>query len=131
MKVVRTLLVLSLALTLSGAAAAQKKPPKETKKESAKLDAAKLVGTWEVSFDSGNLGKGATFAFSKDGKVTVKYTANGNETTIEADYSVDGDVIKITSKKPDIKETRTVTAFSAKEMETDNSTGGHTKYTKK
>jgi len=146
MKLVRTLLVCALGLALLGAAGtlavAQKgkDKPKDTKKDTkdtkkdakdVKVDAGKLVGKWEVTFDSGQLGKGATFEFTKEGKVTVNYTANGTASTIEANYTVDGATITISSDKPKLKETRTVTAFSNKEMETDNSTGGHTKYSKK
>ncbi len=123
MKMLRTLLGCSLVLALACALAAADK--KVT------VDKGQLVGAWEVTFDSGQLGKGATFEFTKDGKVTIAFTANGTATTLQGDYSVDGAVITITADKGKIKETRTATAFSAKDMETDNSTGGHTKYSKK
>jgi uncharacterized protein (TIGR03066 family) len=125
------LLVLALACVFTASAPAQKDKDKDKdKNKKVMVDAGKLAGHWEVTFDSGNLGKGATFDFTKDGKVTINFTANGQATKVEADFTVDGTTITISSKSPQLKETRTVTAFSGKEMETDNSTGGHTKYSK-
>src|SRR5262249_28931595 len=66
MNMLRLVLVCGLVLGVTAVAAAAPK---------VKVDPAKLVGVWEVTFDSGTVGKGATFEFTKDGKVTINFTA--------------------------------------------------------
>ncbi|HVK14784.1 MAG TPA: lipocalin family protein [Gemmataceae bacterium] len=82
-----------------GAATAQDKKD-EAKKEAAKVDAAKLVGTWEITKSTGDAPKGSLVSFDKDGKLKVSIDFNGKKIEIEGTYKVEGDKLTVTVKSP-------------------------------
>jgi uncharacterized protein (TIGR03066 family) len=86
-----------------GAATAQDKKD-EAKKEAAKIDAAKLVGNWEITKSPGDVPKGSIVSFDKDGKLKVSIDFNGKKIDIEGTYKVDGDKLVVTIKGPDGKD---------------------------
>jgi len=86
-----------------GAAIAQDKK-EDAKKDAPKVDAAKLVGTWEITKSPGDLPKGSMVTFEKDGKLKVSIDFNGKKLDIEGTYKVDGDKLNVTVKGPDGKE---------------------------
>ena len=52
-----------------------------------KVDAAKLVGKWELTKSSDESApKGAMVEFTKDNKVTITFDANGKEVKLEGTY---------------------------------------------
>jgi len=116
-------------LTFAALAVDNKDPKKDDKK--VKVDAAKLIGTWEITYSDAALPKGSTIEFTKDGKSICNYTVNDKPFTIEMDYTVDENIIKFTKKKPKMEETWTVSKFAAKEFETGTSGGGTMKWSKK
>jgi uncharacterized protein (TIGR03066 family) len=63
----------------------------------------KIVGVWEVVKNENPNGpqKGATIECTKDGKFKFTFEQNGDKTTIEGTYTVDGDSVKSESKAPD------------------------------
>jgi uncharacterized protein (TIGR03066 family) len=87
-----------------GAAAAQAKKDDAAKKELPKIDAAKLVGTWEITKPSGDIPKGSVVVFDKDMKLKVTIDFNGKKLEIEGTYKVNGDKLEVTVKGPDGKE---------------------------
>jgi len=61
-----------------------------------KIDAAKLVGKWELTKSgSEGLPKGTVVEFTKDNKVTVSVTANGKEDKYSGSYKVEGDKLTV------------------------------------
>jgi uncharacterized protein (TIGR03066 family) len=86
-----------------GAATAQDKKD-DAKKEPAKIDAAKLVGTWEITKSPGDVPKGSLVTFDKDMKLKVSIDFNGKKIDIDGTYKVDGDKLIVTIKGPDGKD---------------------------
>jgi uncharacterized protein (TIGR03066 family) len=80
------------AVLFVGAAAADDK----------KVDAAKLVGKWELtkSTDEG-APKGALVEFTKDNKLTITLDFGGKKLELMGTYKVDGDKITVKIKSPD------------------------------
>src|SRR4051812_19110738 len=79
------LAAVAVALVVIGSAAAADK-----------VDAAKLVGTWELTKSADPDGpKSATVEFTKDNKVTIAFDANGKELKLEGTYKVDGDKLTV------------------------------------
>lgn len=72
-------------------------------KKDAKINGSKIVGTWIVVKDA-ELPPGTPVEFTKDGKLILKFTANGKEIKLEAMYKVDGDKLTLTMKNPDGKD---------------------------
>jgi uncharacterized protein (TIGR03066 family) len=61
-----------------------------------KVDAAKLVGKWELTKSADESApKGATVEFTKDNKVTISFDANGKEVKLEGTYKVDGEKLTV------------------------------------
>jgi uncharacterized protein (TIGR03066 family) len=78
--------VVCLVATLAGA--------DEKKGDYAKL----IVGKWEVTkADAGTVGPGAVVEFTKDGKMKV----TGGDMTIEGEYKLTGETMKISFKAGD------------------------------
>jgi len=86
---------LAAAAVLVGVAAAQDK--KDPKKDDKKVDAAKLLGRWELTRSTLDpRPKSATVEFTKDNKVTVAVTAgNGKEDKYTGTYKVNGDKLTV------------------------------------
>src|SRR5438046_526803 len=74
----------------------------EPKKEAKKLDAAKLVGKWELtkSPDEG-APKGALVELTKDNKMTITIDLNGKKLELAGKYKLDGDQLTVTITPPD------------------------------
>jgi uncharacterized protein (TIGR03066 family) len=70
--------------------------------EDKKLDAAKLVGKWELtkSTDEG-APKGAIVEFMKDSKLTITFELGGKKIEMGGTYKLDGDKLTVTIKPPD------------------------------
>jgi uncharacterized protein (TIGR03066 family) len=83
------------AAVLIGVAAAQDK--KDPKKDDKKVDAAKLLGRWELTRSTLDpRPKSAIVEFTKDNKVTVAVTAgNGKEDKYTGTYKVNGDKLTV------------------------------------
>jgi uncharacterized protein (TIGR03066 family) len=71
-----------------------------------KADASKekLVGVWEAA--KGDLPKGSTVEFTKDGKIKIEVKAEGKSHSEEGAYELDGNTIKTTHKGKDGKEVK-------------------------
>ena len=63
-----------------------------------KTNAEKIVGTWEVA-KGAELPPGATFEFTKDGKMKMTAKVDGKDFTSEGTYKVDGDTLTTTQKQ--------------------------------
>lgn len=83
------------AAVLIGVAAAQDK--KDPKKDDKKVDAAKVLGRWELTRSTLDpRPKSAIVEFTKDNKVTVAVTAgNGKEDKYTGTYKVNGDKLTV------------------------------------
>jgi len=67
-----------------------------------KVDAAKLVGKWEmVKSDEQTAPKGALVEFTKDGKVTLTLDAGGKKFEMGGTYKLAGDKLTVKFKPPD------------------------------
>jgi len=99
------------AAVLVGVAAGQEK--KDPKKDDKKVDAAKLVGRWEMTRTTLDMPpKAAAVEFAKDNKVTVSVTAkDGKEEKYSGTYKVNGDklTVKLTIPgEPEQEDTDTI-----------------------
>src|SRR5262245_11157122 len=76
-----------------------------------KADYAKLiVGKWEVTkAEDKGPPKGALIEFTKDGKVHIEFERDGQKTTHEGTYKLDGDKFSVTRKVGDEDKTQEVT----------------------
>ena len=81
-----------------------------------KVDAAKLVGKWELTkAGDENAPKGAMVDFTKDNKVTITFNANGKEVKLDGTYKVDGDKLTVKLSFPggkDNEDTDTVKSLT-------------------
>jgi uncharacterized protein (TIGR03066 family) len=114
MNKVRLALVGALVLGLTMVARAD-----EEKGEKSDLK-GKLVGTWEVVKSKGKEGgppPGATFEFTKGGKVLVTFEAEGKKVRGEATYKVEGKGLTITMKRGDEAHTQTVKVVKVDDKE--------------
>ena len=67
----------------------------EDKKDDKKIDAAKLVGKWEVTKAAeGGAPKGTIVELTKDGKLIVTAEIAGEKKEFKGTYKVDGDKLK-------------------------------------
>ena len=67
----------------------------EDKKDDKKIDAAKLVGKWEVTKAAeGGAPKGTIVELTKDGKLIVMAEISGEKKEYKGTYKVDGDKLK-------------------------------------
>jgi uncharacterized protein (TIGR03066 family) len=103
------------AAVMVGAAAGQEK--KDSKKDDKKIDAAKLVGRWEMTRCTLDMPpKAASVEFTKDNKVNVSVTdKDGKESKYGGTYKVEGD--KLTVKlmipgEPEKEDTDTIQALT-------------------
>jgi uncharacterized protein (TIGR03066 family) len=61
-----------------------------------KVDAAKLVGKWELTKSSDPMApKDAVVEFTKDNKVTITFKFNDKDFTLHGTYKVDGDKLTV------------------------------------
>ena len=68
----------------------------EEKKDDKKIDAAKLVGKWEITkAGEGGAPKGTLLEFTKDGKLTGSIDMDGTKVDIKGTYKIDGDKLKV------------------------------------
>jgi uncharacterized protein (TIGR03066 family) len=67
---------------------------KKEEKKDAKIDAAKLVGTWELVKGSDDVPKGMVIEFTKDGKLTAKFEIEGKKIEMVGTYTLDGAKLK-------------------------------------
>ena len=68
----------------------------EEKKDDKKIDAAKLVGKWEITKAAeGGAPKGTLLEFTKDGKLTGSIDMDGTKVDIKGTYKIDGDKLKV------------------------------------
>lgn len=83
------------AAVLVGFAAAQDK--KEPKKDEKKVDAAKLIGRWEMTRSTLAMPpKAASVEFTKDNKVNISVTdKDGKEDKYSGTYRVEGDKLTV------------------------------------
>jgi uncharacterized protein (TIGR03066 family) len=88
------LAALAAAAVVVGLGTAQDK--KDPKKDDKKVDAAKLVGKWELTRSTLDMPpKSALVEFTKDNKVTIAVTANGKEDKYSGTYKVNGDKLTV------------------------------------
>jgi uncharacterized protein (TIGR03066 family) len=100
--------------------------------EEKKLSKEKLVGAWICTEGKGI--EGATISFTKDGKGTVAFKADGKEVKEDFKFEIDGDTVKVTSKGPDGKDETTpykIKTLTDKEMVSENDKGEIAKFKKK
>jgi uncharacterized protein (TIGR03066 family) len=84
----------------------------------------RTIGTWEAV--QGDLPKGSTVEFTRDGKLKLTAVVDKNKIVIEGTYAVVGDKLKLTMKGPDgreHKETLTIEKLTADELATKDSRG--------
>ena len=60
-----------------------------------KIDAAKIVGKWEITKSTGDAPKGAVIEFKKDNKIAISVELNGKKVDLEGTYKVDGDKLTV------------------------------------
>lgn len=105
--------LLMVALVVSVAAGADDK----------KVDAAQLVGKWEVTKATQMIPPGSVVEFAKEGKVTVTFKGpDGKEKALEGKYKLDGDKLntKFTVDGETHEDTDTVKKLTDEEMELEN-----------
>ena len=87
----RILSALAVVVAFGGAFAV------EEKKEEKKVDAAKLVGKWEITktSEAGGAPKGTIIEFTKDGKVIGTVEIDGTKMDFKGTYKVDGEKLKL------------------------------------
>jgi uncharacterized protein (TIGR03066 family) len=122
---VRGLFAALICLGLVGAAAGQ-----ATKDAKPAIDADKIVGSWVVAKGEG-VPPGTPVEFTKDGKVIVKFEANGKSITLDGTYKVAADKLTITMKTPDGKDkadTETIKALTAEKLVTVDDKGKETEF---
>jgi uncharacterized protein (TIGR03066 family) len=111
MRLLGCVVVVCALLTLLGrglgtrASAEEKATDKSTKE--------KLLGTWEVT-KSKELPPGSTLEFRKDGKLKMTFTAGNKTQSVEMDYAVEKEAIKVTievngKKASDVNKIKTLT----------------------
>jgi uncharacterized protein (TIGR03066 family) len=122
------------ALVFVGAGYADDK--KGEKKDEKKIDAAKLVGKWEMTKSSDeNAPKGAIVEFTKDGKLTITVDLNGKKLEIGGKYKVEGDQLTVTVTPPDggkeDSDTDTIKSMTDEKVVLVDKKGKETELTKK
>lgn len=107
--------LLMVALVVSASASADDKDKK--------IDAAKLVGKWEVTKATQPIPPGSVIEFTKDGKVILSgKTPDGQDFKLEGKYKLDGDKLntKIDVMGQESEDTDTVKKLTDDEMELEN-----------
>jgi uncharacterized protein (TIGR03066 family) len=96
-----------------------------------KTNKEKIVGKWEPT--EGNIPKGATIEFTKDGKVKIMVDKDGKPFMVEGTYEVDGDKLKVVLKfdGQEMKQTMTIKTLTDKELATEDEKGKVDKFKKK
>ncbi|WP_157368659.1 TIGR03066 family protein [Zavarzinella formosa] len=99
-----------------------------------KIDAAKIVGKWEVTKTDGEAPKGAIVEFLKDGKLAIAIDLNGKKFELGGTYKVDG--AKLTVKisvdgKEQPEDTDTIKSLTDEEMVTIDKDKKETTFKKK
>ena len=77
-----------------------------------------VVGKWEVTkADAGSVPPGAMIEFTKDGKLIMSAKMGETEVKREGTYTVDGNKIKLVTKKEDKERTQALTILKASDTE--------------
>lgn len=99
-----------------------------------KIDAAKIVGKWEITKTTGEAPKGAVVEFKKDNKVAISIELNGKKLDLEGTYKVDGDKLSVKIKFMDMEspeETDTIKSLTDDELVTVDKEKKETTFKKK
>jgi uncharacterized protein (TIGR03066 family) len=94
----------------------------------------KIIGVWEIVKGGGNVPKGATFEFTKDGKLKINATVEGQTISLDATYSVEGDKLKTAVPGPGgqkVEDTDTIQKLTDTEMILKDSKGKVVEFKKK
>ncbi len=105
----------------------------DDKKEEKKIDAAKLVGKWEITKTQGDVPKGTIVEMTKDGKLKVTAEFNGKKLELEGSYSVDGEKLKTKIKGPDgseVEDTDTIKSVTDDKLVISDKDGKESELTK-
>lgn len=99
-----------------------------------KIDAAKIVGKWEITKTTGDAPKGAIIEFKKDNKIAISIELNGKKVDLEGTYKVDGDKLSVKisfmgMESPE--ETDTIKSLSDEELVTVDKEKKETTFKKK
>jgi uncharacterized protein (TIGR03066 family) len=92
----------------------------------------KIVGVWEVA--SGDLPKGSTIEFTKDGKVKFEIKAEGKNVSEVGTYVLDGETIKTAHQGKDgkdVKEVHKIKKLTDSELVTEDEKGKVEEFKKK
>ena len=98
-----------------------------------KFDAAKLIGTWEITKGEGAI-KGAVVEFGKESKLVVKLEIDGNKVELTGTGKVEGDKLVVKLKGPDgqeIEHTNTIKKLTADSFHFTDKDGKEVELTKK
>lgn len=76
----------------------------QDKKEEKKIDAAKIVGKWDLAKSDDKGPDKATVEFTKDGKISLSFDLNGKQVDLTGKYSVKGDQLTVAISLPGEKE---------------------------
>ena len=99
-----------------------------------KIDAAKIVGKWELTKTTGDVPKGTVVEFLKDGKLAIVIEEDGKKTNLGGTYKVDGDklTVKISFNGKDLPEdTDTIKTLTDDELVTVDKEKKETAFKKK
>lgn len=94
----------------------------------------KILGVWEMTKGDEKVPKGATFEFTKEGKVKMTATIEGRKISFELTYSVDGNKLKTVSPGKDgkkVEDIDTIEKLTDTEMVLKDSKGKVVEFKKK
>jgi len=121
-------LVCGLSLGIVGIGGASLADDKD-KKEVPNKD--KVIGIWEVTKSGSGIPPGATFEFTKDGKLKVTIKADGKEVTVEGTYKVEGDTITSAGPKGEKPDKNKIKKLTDTELVTEDEKGKVDEFKKK
>jgi uncharacterized protein (TIGR03066 family) len=143
MNVLRITLAGCLVAVLAGCTSSTTKPPATTPAGTtpthrtepvAASNKEKIVGTWELTKGEGETPRGATFEFTKEGKLTMSAKVEGKEHKMEGTYTVENGKLTTARKGPggkEEKETMTITELTDKKLVTKDDKGKSAEFQKK
>jgi uncharacterized protein (TIGR03066 family) len=123
----------ALVVFVGGIRADEKDKEKDKDK---KVDAAKLVGKWELTkSEAENAPKGAIVEFTKDNKLTITVDVGDKKVELTGSYKVDGDKLTVKIKPPDggkeEEDTDTIKSLTDEKVVLVDKNGKTTELTKK
>ena len=82
-------------------------------------NAKKIVGTWILDKAGGELPAGSTVEFTKDGKLTAAFKADGQDVKLDGTYKVEKDKLSVKLKinDQDFEETMTIKKLTDEALE--------------